>query len=90
MIDHGRTGMLAESEDADQLASHVNELLHNDSLRTEIIENASRKAASQFGQEVMLQRVMETYASLSRAPRKSPRPSLPTKLLSLWKASGSS
>ncbi|MDH3716482.1 MAG: glycosyltransferase [Planctomycetota bacterium] len=90
VIDHGRTGMLAESEDADQLASHVNELLHNDSLRTEIIENASRKAASQFGQEVMLQRVMETYASLSRAPRKSPRPSLPTKLLSLWKASGSS
>ena len=90
VIDHGRTGMLAESEDADQLAIHVNEVLHNHSLRKEIIENASRKAAHQFGQEVMLQSVRETYESLSRTQRKPSRSFMPANLLPFWKASGSS
>jgi glycosyltransferase involved in cell wall biosynthesis len=72
VIDHGRTGMLAQSDDAAELASHVRALLDNPSLRENIIENASRKAA-EFGQDVMLQRVRDTYQMLSRTRRKPRR-----------------
>ena len=46
VIEHGRTGMLVD--DADELATHVNHVLQEDSLRKQIIENASRKAIDQL------------------------------------------
>lgn len=81
VLDHGQTGLLAESEDADQLASHVNQLLHNQSLRREIVENAASKAASWFGQDVMLQRVWETYTAVSQKERTSSRSPSPAHLV---------
>jgi glycosyltransferase involved in cell wall biosynthesis len=89
VIDHGRTGLLAESEDADELAGHVRELLDNHSLRQEIIANAARRAASHFEEKVMLESLRKVYAALSQTKTKG-RSFLSTNLFRFWKASRSS
>ena len=90
VIDHGRTGLLAKSEDASELASHVSALLLNNSLRNKIVENAARKVADQFGEEVMFRSVRETYQSLSRTRRKPIRSFVPPIIRPFWMASRSS
>ena len=61
VIQHGETGMLSESENADELAEHVSKIMSDDRLRETIVENAFRVAHEKFSQDAMLTQIRDSY-----------------------------
>jgi glycosyltransferase involved in cell wall biosynthesis len=59
-IVHGKTGLLAEWGNIDQLTSHVRTLLLEESLSTQMGRNARKRAEGKFG----LERMTIDYLSL--------------------------
>jgi len=61
VIQHGETGMLSESENADELAAHVSKILVDNKLRESIVENALNRAHEKFSQNAMLAQIRDSY-----------------------------
>ncbi len=61
VIQHGQTGMLAESDNADQLANHVEKILDDNQLRNSIVENAFDRVHAKFSQDAMLAQIRDSY-----------------------------
>jgi len=61
VIEHGKTGMLSESENADELADHVSKILDDYQLRESIVENAFDCAYAKFSQDAMLDQIRASY-----------------------------
>jgi glycosyltransferase involved in cell wall biosynthesis len=51
IIEHGRTGFLVESARPSELASHLETLLTDETMRREMGDNARREAIEKFGQK---------------------------------------
>ena len=62
VIQHGKTGMLSKSDNAEELADHVLKLLVDDQLRESIVENAFTCAHEKFTQDAMLAQIRDSYA----------------------------
>jgi len=60
-LEHGKTGMLSESENADELADHVSKILDDYQLRESIVENAFDCAHAKFSQDAMLDQIRASY-----------------------------
>ena len=61
VIRHGETGMLAKSENADELADHVSRILVDKQLRDSIVDNALICAHAKFSQNAMLAQIRNSY-----------------------------
>lgn len=61
VIQHGETGMLSESENANELAEHISNVLIDKQLRESIVENAFERAHRHFSQDAMLTQIRESY-----------------------------
>lgn len=61
VIQHRETGMLSESENADELAEHISNVLIDRQLRESIVENAFGRAHRHFSQDAMLTQIRESY-----------------------------
>lgn len=64
VIQHGTTGMLSQSGNAEEMADHVRSLLHDQALRTSIVDQACAEAHVRFSQATMLQKIENTYVGL--------------------------
>lgn len=64
VIQHRATGMLSQSGDAQELAEHVQTLLHDQSLRTKIVDQACAQAHLKFSQSSMLKQIEKSYVEL--------------------------
>lgn len=64
VIQHGTTGMLSKSGDAQELADHVQRLLDDRSLRNSIVDQASVEAHAKFSQATMLRQIENAYLGL--------------------------
>lgn len=64
VIQHGHTGMLAKTEDPDELAMHVSLLLENPEVRGAIEDSGHRVARSRFSQANMLMKIKKSYRGL--------------------------
>ncbi|MEM9411968.1 MAG: glycosyltransferase [Planctomycetota bacterium] len=60
VIQHGQTGLLADSGTADQFVSHIESLLGKHEFRKRLVDRARSVAETSFSQEKMLD---ETYAA---------------------------
>jgi glycosyltransferase involved in cell wall biosynthesis len=61
VILHGETGLLSDSESAQQLADHVRLILDDEEFRTSLVKRAYEIANANFSQEVMLRSIKESY-----------------------------
>ena len=57
VIEHGATGMLSQSEKADELANHISKLLDNPELCSSIVDQAFQVAHKRFSQDSMLREI---------------------------------
>ena len=64
MIDHGKTGMLFEMRDAEQLAECIENLWSNKSLCRQIGHAARNKVEREFSSELHYEHLMELYRNL--------------------------
>jgi glycosyltransferase involved in cell wall biosynthesis len=70
IIKHRETGMLSQSEDAQQLADHVQALIDDEDLRNAIVNQACAEVHLKFSQSTMLDQIRRTYNNvLVRRPR---------------------
>lgn len=61
VIQHGETGMLSASENADELAGHISDIIADKKLRDSIVENAFERAHKHFSQDAMLTQIRDSY-----------------------------
>lgn len=61
VIRHGETGLLSQSENAQQLAAHVRLILDDDAFRSSLVDQAYEMAKTEFSQDVMLRSIRATY-----------------------------
>jgi glycosyltransferase involved in cell wall biosynthesis len=64
IVHHNETGLIVQPGDVAQLATHLEQLIVNDTLRSELGENASRYAKSHLTREAMVQKVENIYKDL--------------------------
>jgi glycosyltransferase involved in cell wall biosynthesis len=64
MIDHGKTGMLFEMGDADQLAECIGDLWTDESLRQQMGHAAREKVEREFSAEAHYEQLMKIYRTL--------------------------
>lgn len=64
VVDTGRTGLLIEPRNAEQLAFAIRRLVQDADLRTEMGERARAKARSDFDQRDVIDRTLTVYRSL--------------------------
>jgi len=64
VIQHGKTGMLSQSGDPQELARHISDLLNNPEFRKSIVDQAYQVAQDQFSQDSMLREIKNAYHSL--------------------------
>jgi glycosyltransferase involved in cell wall biosynthesis len=67
----GRTGLLVDVDDAEQLSDAINYLLENPNLRSELGKNGSERAAKLFDSNELVHRHMDFYRNILK-----PRPPL--------------
>jgi glycosyltransferase involved in cell wall biosynthesis len=67
VIEHGETGMLSQSENADELAAHVSALLNDGQLRQSVVEKAFNRVHAKFSQNAMLAQIRESYHRTCRS-----------------------
>ena len=61
----GETGLVVPAKDPDSLAAAINRLLADDNLRRQMGEAARVRAYTEFGEDTMVERVIEVYRSLA-------------------------
>jgi len=64
IIEHGVAGLLAPARDDETLAAHLRSLCQNPERRTELAENASRRAVEQFTLGQMHRQYVDVYEQL--------------------------
>lgn len=62
LVENGKTGLLVPFGHADALAEAINQLLANPKQRQEMGQRACRRAATEFDERTVFQRVSEEYA----------------------------
>lgn len=64
LITHYKTGLMARPFDTGELAARIQELLHNDSFRMELADNARRWVVNNVNMKRIAQRHIELYQQL--------------------------
>lgn len=68
LVEHGRSGFLAEAGDAEGLAEIVIRLLQNPDIRREIGKEGRKRIETRFSFETRVKRIEEYYAWIAGAP----------------------
>ena len=64
VVEHGKTGLLSQSQDPKSMASHVKTLLADKPLRERMVTAASQHAHENFSQQRMLDRTWSVYSDV--------------------------
>lgn len=68
MAEHGRTGLISPVGDSSALCQQIRLLLENEPYRKELGANAKAWAAKHWSMELMIERLLEVYASVITKP----------------------
>lgn len=60
-VEHEKTGLLVNPNKPKSIAGAINRLLFDSDLRSEFVNNASKKVANEFSVPVILQKTLEAY-----------------------------